>query len=273
VACTVGAARSQARATVRVVKPIVTTAPSGEEAEARALAERFHLRFQERAGRPLHEVLQKAQGAPVLLLAAKRADLYEAGKSWRATAGLAWLRLLRVRKGETDPLVAAAKLRPGEQVLDATLGLAGDALLAAQATGARVVGLEASPLLAAFTQAGLQRLPENGREAASLIEVQEADHRDFLKAQPDGSFDVVLLDPMFQLPGDAGPNFELLRRHADHRTLDKNTLREAQRIARRGVLVKDHARGEELRRLGLIPKLSRRSAMIAFGWAEALPRT
>jgi hypothetical protein len=182
---------------------------------------------------------------------------------------MAFLRLLRLRKGETDPLVAHSGLQPGDSVLDATLGLGGDALVCAQVTGVPVIGLELDATIAAFTQSALRRLPRQAREPANLIHVIRADHREWLRRQPAGSFDVVLLDPMFRRAADAAPLFELLRAHADHSPLDPETLREAQRVARRGVLVKDAARGEELQRLGLVPRPSRRSATIAFAWAPA----
>ena len=248
---------------------VVTTAPSGDPAEARELGERFGLRAEPRGGRTLTHLLEDANGAPVLVLASRRADLYENGHTYRATVGIAFLRLLRERKGEPDPLTVHAGLRPGDAVLDATLGLGGDALVAAHVTGARVVGLESNRVIAAFTQAALRRLPRHGRGPGARIEVILADHREWLRRQPTGSFDVVLLDPMFRRAGDAGPPFELLRAHAEHSRLDVETLREAQRVARRGVLIKDAARGEELQRLGLVPRLSRRSAAIAFGWAPA----
>ena len=253
----------------RSVQSIVTTAPSGDPAEARELAARFGLRAEPRAGRALSTVLADGAGAPVLVLAARRADLYERGRAFRASAGMAVLRLLRAARGEVDPIVAHAGLRPGDTVLDATLGLGGDALIAAHATGRRVVGLESDPTIAAFTQASLRRLGNHGREPGRNVEIIQADHRAWLREQPDGSFDVVLLDPMFRKAGGAAPLFELLRKHASHAPLDEKTLREARRVARRGVLVKDASPGDELRRLGLTPKLSRRSAAIAFGWAEA----
>lgn len=247
---------------------IVTTARSGQFAEALELADRFGLRAEGREGRPLADLF--AEGAPVLVLAARRADLYVEGRAFRASAGMAFLRVLRARRGEPDPLVAAAGLRPGDSVLDATLGLGGDALVAAEATGARVLGLEADGLLGAFTQAGLRRLQKHGRDPGRLVEVIRADHREFLRAQPARSFDVVLLDPMFRRAGDAGPSFDLLRAHGEHAPLEPETLRDARRVARRGVLVKDAASGLELGRLGLVPRLTRRSAAIAFGWADSL---
>jgi hypothetical protein len=252
------------------VQAIVTTAPSGSSAEARELAGRFGLRAEPREGRPLARVLAEAGGVPALVLASRRADLYQGGRVFRASAGMAFLRVLRAARGELDPLVAAAGLRPGDLVLDGTLGLGGDALVAAHATGAKVVGLESDGLLGAFAQAMMRRLPRHGREPGGLVEVIHADHRRYLRSLPDASFDVVLLDPMFRLPGDAGPGFELLRSQAQHAPLEAETLREARRVARRGVLVKDAARGDELQRLGLMPRITRRSAAIAFGWADSL---
>ncbi len=268
-------ARNHSEATILYkmspMQGVVTTAPSGDPAEARELAERFGLSAQDRAGRPVRQILADAAGAPVLVLAARRADLYPGGRSFRASAGMAFLRVLRARKGEVDPLVGAAGLRPGDRVLDATLGLGGDALVAAHATGVEVVGVEKDAVLAAFTQAGLRRLQKHGRDPARLVRVVHADHRAFLRAQPAGAFDVVLLDPMFRRAGEAGPLFELLRAHAEHAPLDAETLREARRVARRGVLVKDAAPGHELLRLGIEPILTRRSAAIAFGWIECAP--
>jgi 16S rRNA (guanine1516-N2)-methyltransferase len=248
---------------------VVTTAPSGDSAEARELADRFGLRAEARAEKTVADMLRESNGAPLLVLGSRRADLHEHGRTYRATVGMAFLRVLRLRKGEADPLVAHAALRPGDSVLDATLGLGGDALVCAQVTGAPIIGLELDATIAAFAQSALRRLPREARDPAKLIHVIRADHREWLRRQPTGSFDVVLFDPMFRRGGDAAPLFELLRAHADHSPLDSQTLREAQRVARRGVLVKDAARGEELQRLGLVPRPSRRSATIAFGWAPA----
>jgi len=248
---------------------LVTTAPSGSFEEARELAERFGLEAQPRADRVIPELVEVAAGAPVLILSKARADLVHRGRAFRASVGMGFLRLVRARQGETDPLVRAAELREGDEVLDATLGLAGDALVAAHATQARVIGLEASPVLAAFVTAGLRRLLVPGRVAAGRIEVRCADHRADLREMPDRSVDVVLFDPMFRSAAESGALFDLVRTLAEHAPLAPETLREARRVARRGVLVKDAPPGHELARLGLAPLPSRRSPRIVFGWAGA----
>ena len=251
------------------MRALVTTAPSGSQDEAEELARRFELVAQPRGGRLVPELLAAARGAPVLVLAGQTADLFDGERSFRASTGMGFLRLVRAQKGDPDPLVKAAELRSGDLVLDATLGLAQDALVAAEATHAALVGLEASPVLAAFAVAALRRLPVEAGEAAARIEVRCADHRAALRELPSGSFDVVLLDPMFRDAQESNPLFDLLRRHGEHAPLDADTLREARRVARRGVLVKDAAPGAELTRLDLVPLPSRRTARIVFGWAPA----
>ena len=250
------------------MRALVTTAPSGSPEEAEELARRFGLVAELRKGRLVPELIAAAGGAPVLVLGSRRADLFDGGRGFRASTGMGYLRLVRARKGEMDPLVKAAELGPQDRVLDATLGLAQDALVAAEAT-ASVVGIEASPVLAAFVVAALRRLPDAASEAAARIEVRCADHRAALAELPARSFDVVLLDPMFRTAQESNPLFDLLRRHGEHAPLDARTLREARRVARRGVLVKDAAPGAELTRLDLVPLPSRRTARIVFGWAPA----
>jgi hypothetical protein len=251
------------------VQCLITTAPSGRFEEAEELAARFGLTAALRRDRTIPELVAAAENAPVLILGKARADLVWRGRSYRASLGMAILRVMRARKGEIDPLGKAAGLKPGDAVLDATLGLAGDALVAAEATRAMVVGLEASAVLAAFVVAALRRVHAPGRVAADLIDVRCADHRTSLKEMPARSVDVVLFDPMFRSAAEAGPLFEVVRQLGDPAPLTGETLREARRVARRGVLVKDAPPGMELARLGLAPLPSRRSPRIVYGWADA----
>ena len=152
-----------------------------------------------------------------------------------------------------------AEIRPGDLVVDATLGLGADALAVAAAAGptGRVIGLEASPALAALVDEGLRRLDA---EPARRIEVRVGDHLALLEGLPPRSHDVVLFDPMFRHARLAPDGFDLLRALADPRPLTLAALAAARRVARRWVVVKDGAPGWDLARLGLAPLASARGA-------------
>lgn len=153
-------------------------------------------------------------------------------------------------------------------MLDCTLGLASDALVAAWAVGSagRVVGLEKSLALFALVSTGLAALecPHSCR-----IEVRHEDASAFLARQPANSFDMVLFDPMFDRPGRCSPAFEMLRRHAEHAPLEPPILEQAQRVCRRGVLVKLARHSSEWRRLNLTPE--RGSPYSPIAWARLPP--
>ena len=205
------------------------------------------------------------------------ATLVAGGQVARFSAGMAMLRLKRLAlqrpglpRGNNigDPLADAVELRAGDEILDCTLGLAADALVLAS-VAARVVGLEASPALAAFAAAGLPALAEPAGAAGRRIEVRCADHRAFLAAAAPRSFDVVFFDPMFRHARPAAGAFDGLRALADVRPLDAATLALARRVARRSVVVKDGAPGLDLARLGLRTIPTRRGAQLLYARVPA----
>jgi 16S rRNA (guanine1516-N2)-methyltransferase len=130
-----------------------------------------------------------------------------------------------------------------------------------------VLGLEASLPLAVFAAEGLLRERADPRSAA--IEVRHAEAAEVLATLPPGTFDVVLLDPMFSRERPAQPSFQLLRRLACARPLDAETLAQARRVAARAVLVKAPRYGRELKALGLKPERRSRSAQVV--WARLPP--
>ncbi|HEX2658117.1 MAG TPA: class I SAM-dependent methyltransferase, partial [Polyangia bacterium] len=173
----------------------VTTAldPDAAEREAAArVAAEFGWKVAPRGRRGLARVAVDCQADALLVLSARRAALWIDGTERAWTAGMGELRLQRLLRGEhatLDGLLAAAALQPGDAVLDATLGLGMDALVMAAAVGpgGSVVGLEASPVLAALTAEGLRRHPA---EAARRITVRASDADAFLAQLPARSFDV-----------------------------------------------------------------------------------
>jgi SAM-dependent methyltransferase len=250
---------------------VVTTSqrPSpDEEREARRAAQRLALPFAVRGSGALEATLAAAGADAGLVLTATAAILSMGGASQRWSAGMGLLRMRRtlarlegrpVSATDRDPFLEAAGIRPGDEVLDATLGLGADALVAAAAAGpgGRVVALEGSPVLAAWVAEGLRRLDV---EPARRIEVRAGEHLAALGAMASRRFDVVTFDPMFRHARAQPGGFDLVRALADARPLLAAAVEEARRVARRWVVVKDGAPGWDLARLGLTPLPSARGA-------------
>ncbi len=238
-----------------------------EEAAARAAAARHGVPYSPRGRRALETVLAASGADALLVLSARKASLVVEGEEHRWSAGMGMLRAKREgrRRGGAaagsgrDPFLDAAGIEEGDAVLDCTVGLGADALVAAVAAGprGRVVGVESSPALAAWVAEGFRRLEH---EAARRVEIRAGDHGELLASLPERSFDVVVFDPMFRHARAEPGGFDLLRRLADPRPLASEALQRARRIARRWVVVKDGAPGWDLARLGLTPLPSARGA-------------
>jgi len=247
---------------VRVAVTTSRHAGPREEAAAREAASRHGLPSVARRGRSLASVAGACGAEALLVLGARRAALFMDGAERPWSPGMGELRLKRLRSGERttrDAFLDAAGLRPGDAVLDATLGLGMDALVAAEVVGpgGRVLGVEASPALAALVAEGLLRHPS---DAARRIEIVAADAAEVLARAAPRSFDVVVFDPMFREPRPGAPGFDVVRRLADPRPLAPELLARARIVARRWVVVKDGTPGCDLARLGLVPLPSARGA-------------
>lgn len=236
--------------------------------DARRCAERWGLPFYER---PRNTGLEPHLGEladAFLVLGGGGWTLTAREGSLRFTPGMAQVRLKRLDAGQgaQDVVVRLMALEPGDTVLDATLGLAADALVCARVVGpsGRVIGVERSFALWALVSEGLARggLPER----CAPIEVRHGDALEVLRALPAASVDCVLFDPMFERPKGSSPAFDLLRRWASHQPLTREALDEARRVARRWVVVKAGRYGPELRRLGLTAEPTSRSKPIV--WAR-----
>jgi hypothetical protein len=253
------------------VRVAVTTPldPSPEERDAaRSAAVRWGLPFADRGRGSLAEAQATAAVEALLVLSRRGAKLVLDGVAREWSPGMGALRAKRVARQlatedfagtERDPFFEASGLRPGDTLLDCTLGLGADALVAAVAVGpsGRVVGIEGSVALAAWVGEGLLRsaLPGSGR-----IEVRAGDHGEILASLPERSFDVVCFDPMFRHARSEPGGFDVVRSLADARPLLAAAVARARRVARRWVLVKDGAPGWDLARLGLTPLPSARGA-------------
>lgn len=220
---------------------------------ARGSAQACGLTFVERRRKaPLRPMLDRVDA--LLVFERKAVVLCDREGSLRFSPGMARLRIKRLQaQVREDRLLDLAAFQPGDSVLDCTLGLAGDALVAAYAVGptGSVVGLEKSLAIYALVSSGL---PAFEAPEACRIDVRHADAAEFLARQPDRSFDAILFDPMFDRPRRCSPAFEILRRHAEHAPLTSAALEDARRVARRIVLVKGPRYSTAWKRLGLQPE-------------------
>lgn len=169
--------------------------------------------------------------------------------------GMAHLRLKNLRRGESDHLLNALGIEEGMHILDCTLGMGADSIVESFGAGetGEVVALEKNPVVAALIAHGLKTAEgEHPTTVAAMrrIHVVCVDYLDFLREQPDDSFDAVYFDPMFRHPFTESAGIHPLRFLADPRPVSSEAIREAGRVARHCVVLKESSKSGEFARLG-----------------------
>lgn len=212
---------------------------------AKDLARQWGLSFVDRDDRPIEELLTTVDSA--LIVTNDDLQLATSDGILKSHLGTAFIRLKSMSRGESDPLIRAGELQPGDSVVDTTFGLGRDALVAACAVGptGAVVGIESSVGLFHLARHGLvngptapeQILRDFGLDPAPTT-IEHGDSREWLTAAPSNSADVVFVDPMFSTPKTSDTGFAILRSVADLSALDQAWVEEAKRVARRWVVVK-----------------------------------
>jgi 16S rRNA (guanine1516-N2)-methyltransferase len=185
---------------------------------------------------------------------------------------MAMVRIKRLLKGEKDIMLEVGRIQQGDRIIDCTMGLASDAIIFSHAVGDTgvVVALESAPLPYVLAKEGLATYQTDIcelREAMRRIEVIQADHLEYLQAQPDRSVDVVYFDPMFRHAA-AGSAIAPLRELANDHALRIDAITEAKRVAQRMVILKEQMGSGEFSRLGFEMNWSthtNRTAKIKYG--------
>lgn len=221
------------------------------EAAARALAVSLGLAFLPRLPGTLPDMAGRLAVPTLLVVERGRLRLFHAPSSteYAYHPNMLPVRARSVARGAPDLFVQAMALRPGDAVLDCTLGFGTEATLAAWLVGetGRVVGLESVPALAAVTRAGMQAPPPSLTKAliAAMrrVQVVTADHASFLRDCPAGTFDQVYFDPFFdeRLPGSEA-SVSPLACFGNVSALSDEAVQEARRVARRRVVIKSPKR-------------------------------
>src|SRR5262249_6993203 len=129
----------------------------------------------------LRQLLERSRA--LIVFEAASVSLVDERGSLQFTPGIAHLRVKQLDAGVAeDMLLRVGGMAQGDEVLDCTLGLAGDAQVAARVVGPNgsVTALEKSPELFLLTRHGLSGLPRHPRSAE--IEVLNADAHTYLRA-------------------------------------------------------------------------------------------
>ncbi|PKM90005.1 MAG: protein-L-IsoD [Firmicutes bacterium HGW-Firmicutes-12] len=163
--------------------------------------------------------------------------------AWHPCMAVPRIKFLRL--GQKDPMIEAMGLKPDYTVLDCTLGLGADALVASYFLGeaGSVIGLEASKYIAFLTKWGLNNFSGRNKHvisALSRITVLNQNYLDYLPEQADNKFDVVYLDPMFECALKKSSGLNALRPLAFYGDVTCAVIKEAKRVAKRRVVMKQN---------------------------------
>lgn len=239
---------------------VVTTSlspTSRMESLARDLAARLRVPLVHRRNRSLHRTISPATAA--IVVEADGLAVRVHGASLKFHPNAAKLRVLQLIRGNRDRMVSVMRLLPGDRLLDCTCGLAADATVASFAAGpsGAVHALEASPVLAEIVSAGMRTYEDPLAElveAMRRVKVINARYQDFLRSAGDGEYDVVYFDPMFDVTYEDSRGLDLVRVIGVEGSPGAADVKEAIRVARRCVVMKDRAPGDRLLSLGFTLK-------------------
>ncbi|MBR0293353.1 MAG: class I SAM-dependent methyltransferase [Acidaminococcaceae bacterium] len=238
--------------------------------QAKAWAQQLQIPYVKRYDNGSLDAMLADHQLDTLLIAGKNGpQLYSPEGMLLYHPGLGKVRWQRVvQRHEKDNFLTAMDIRPGQRVLDCTVGLAADALLASHAVGesGMVVGLEASLPLWFLISQGIMlyksKLPELLQDLRR-IEIIHAEASVYLKTLPENSFDAVYFDPMFRQPVRKSSEMVPLRPLAFHEPLSPETVELALRVAPR-IVIKERS-VEILQEYGCTEFVGTKYSAVRFG--------
>ncbi|MFC5531871.1 class I SAM-dependent methyltransferase [Cohnella yongneupensis] len=252
---------------------IVTTSERPDEStveRANSLAEEWQAAYVPRLQQSISRMSRSNGNVDVAIVGPKEVKLVPAdGPPLFFHPSMALVRLKRLIGGGRDTLVSVSDAAPGDVVLDCTAGLCADALVYSYAVGrqGKVIALEASPVLHAIVREGLKTyesgIPEVDNAMRAITAIQ-SDYESYLAQLKDKSVDIVYFDPMFERPVNSSSALAPLRSQARMEPLQIGSVREAIRVARKKIVLKDNRGSGHFAELGF--SLARKSgSSVAYG--------
>lgn len=237
---------------------IVTTSQKSSaiiHAQAQEAAERLQLTYVSRKKLSLRQLQDRYGSEYIVVYNSQGPSLYIGeGKEHHFHLSMAQLRILHLQRTGHDYLVEAIGLPRLSSFLDCTLGLGSDSIVVSYAymTGqndigavpqkTHMVGIEAFLPLHHITQYGLSHFCHDDphvTQALRQIKTYGCNYQDYLATCETNAFDVVYLDPMFEVPIVESPQFLSLRDHLVKSACTDLIIREAMRVAKRKVIIKE----------------------------------
>lgn len=256
---------------------IVTTAGRTDNVmiqQAQSIASELELQYVHRRKESI-QLIQRKYNDDCLIVGKERLELYPLGedKPFFFHPNSSMFRIKRLMTGETDPFIEATQLDEGKSLLDCTLGLASDSIVASFMVGqnGKVVGIEGNRYLAFLVSRGLKSWDSNIEtinRAMRQIEVVNGMSIDYLRNAESNSFDCVYLDPMFEEHILESDGIKALRRFALYEEMTEELNSLVKRVARERVVLKDHFRSSRFEKFGFQVNI-RKTAKFHFGvWTK-----
>ncbi|MDD2586144.1 MAG: class I SAM-dependent methyltransferase [Syntrophomonadaceae bacterium] len=251
---------------------IATTTGSIKEVDSNfaAFLEESGVKYVPRNRRSLGVLAAENGARGVIVWHANGPVLYIGDNKFYFHPSMAKVRLSAYRNtGTLDPMIKAFAIEEDDKILDCTLGLGADAVVASYfAPQGEITGIESSTTIAGIIKWGM-KLYQSGMpwldNAIKKIEVINSEHYTYLKQQQDNSYDIVYFDPMFRKPLLKSQPLSGLRVLANHEPLSPETIKEAIRVARKRVVIKEMVSSLEFERLKCQQVLGSPNNKIAFG--------
>ncbi|MDF1510390.1 class I SAM-dependent methyltransferase [Robertmurraya sp. DFI.2.37] len=237
----------------------VTTAGRTNEKmikEAQIIAADLTIDYAPRLKRSVR-ALQEIYADDCLVVGKERLELYPLGEEqpFFFHPNSSMFRIKRMQAGETDPFIEACQLKKGSKLLDCTLGLASDSIVASFAVGeeGNVVGIEGNLFIAYIVEKGLQSWEAVDPEinaALKRISVVNCLSLEHLKKLESCSYDCVYLDPMFEEQILESNGIKELTKFALYEDITQDLIYHAKRVAKERVVLKDHYKSKRFAQFG-----------------------
>lgn len=249
---------------------VTTTRSPREEYNfwARKFSEEIRFLKVDRKDRSLRQLFQETGEEEAIIVGSKTWWQNLKGETFFFHPNMSLMRIRQLMKGKTDALVAVSQMKAKDTVLDCTLGLGSDAIVASHVCGDQgsVVGLESEAVLAAMVKHGLKNYAspfQPLKQAMDRVQVKQVDYRFFLKHSASDAFDIICFDPMFQRTLPKSRPMQSLKALANPDPLDRSSVEEAVRVARRCVVLKERKGSSLFEKLGF--KIVKEQSHHAFG--------